>query len=395
MANDNMTKSQAKRAKRQAELAQKKRQEKTGKLVGYLIFLAVVALATWLITTFAMKQINKVIPSDDYSAGLKANGYIDGVNAADDILIPDYNTTIVPLADIEFTEADIQSAINNVLNVHLALDTDPSREVELGDLVNIDYVGSIDNVEFEGGTGSDYDLEIGSGTFIDNFEDQLIGATVTSEVDVYVTFPEDYSSTDLAGKNAVFHVTINGIKTAPEFNDAFVAENLSEYATTVEGYKQYLVESNQDQKLTTWVQDYMTSNAEVKNYNKSYLNTLKAIKLYDDKASLDSLTSFYEAYGMEAPKSPADANGMTEDEYLVSVDESAKETYKANLVYQAILENEGVSVDGSYYKDYLISHGNSADYYDSLVEEYGEPYVIQLAIKQKATDILKEKVTVQ
>lgn len=94
-----------------------------------------------------------------------------------------------------------------------ALSTDTSLTVADGDTVNIDYVGSIDGVEFEGGNtqGNGTDLTIGSGLYIDDFEDQLIGSHPGDQVNVYATFPEDYGKEDLNGKEALFQVTINGI----------------------------------------------------------------------------------------------------------------------------------------------------------------------------------------
>ena len=93
------------------------------------------------------------------------------------------------------------------------LSTDTSLTVEDGDTVNIDYVGSIDGVEFDGGStnGQGTDLTIGSGLYIDDFEEQLIGAHPGDEVEVTVTFPEDYGNEELNGKEAVFDVTVNGI----------------------------------------------------------------------------------------------------------------------------------------------------------------------------------------
>ena len=93
------------------------------------------------------------------------------------------------------------------------LSTDTSLTVADGDTVNIDYVGTVDGVEFDGGStnGTGTDLVIGSGSYIDDFEDQLIGAHPGDEVQVEVTFPDDYGSQDLAGKDAVFAVTVNGI----------------------------------------------------------------------------------------------------------------------------------------------------------------------------------------
>ena len=94
-----------------------------------------------------------------------------------------------------------------------AYSTDTSLEVKDGDTVNIDYLGNIDDETFAGGStdGNGTDLVIGSGSYIDNFEEQLIGAHPGDKVEVKVTFPDDYQATDLAGKEAVFDVTVNGI----------------------------------------------------------------------------------------------------------------------------------------------------------------------------------------
>ena len=112
----------------------------------------------------------------------------------------------------EVTEAADATATPEVTEAP-SYDTDSSLEVKDGDTVNIDYVGKIDDVAFDGGStdGNGTDLVIGSGSYIDNFEEQLIGAHPGDKVEVTVTFPDDYQATDLAGKEAVFDVTVNGI----------------------------------------------------------------------------------------------------------------------------------------------------------------------------------------
>lgn len=112
-------------------------------------------------------------------------------------------------ADDTGSEEDSQSETSGTP----VLSTDTSLTVADGDTVNIDYVGSIDGVEFEGGStgGQGTDLVIGSGSYIDDFEEQLIGAHPGDSVDVYATFPEDYGKEELNGKEALFEVTINGI----------------------------------------------------------------------------------------------------------------------------------------------------------------------------------------
>ena len=105
------------------------------------------------------------------------------------------------------------SSTDNSTDDSTSYSTDSSLTVEDGDTVNIDYVGSIDGVEFDGGNtqGNGTDLTIGSGRYIDDFEEQLIGAHPGDEVEVTVTFPDDYGNDELNGKEAVFDVTVNGI----------------------------------------------------------------------------------------------------------------------------------------------------------------------------------------
>ena len=117
-------------------------------------------------------------------------------------------------SDIESSVADDDSAAGSVIEAEeTTYQTDPSLTVENGDTVNIDYVGSIDGVEFSGGNtqGMGTDLVIGSGSYIDDFEEQLIGSHPGDNITVTVTFPEDYGKEDLNGKEAVFEVTVNGI----------------------------------------------------------------------------------------------------------------------------------------------------------------------------------------
>ena len=113
----------------------------------------------------------------------------------------------------EVTEAAEATTTPEATEAAKNLNTDSSLEVKDGDTVNIDYVGKIDGEAFDGGStdGSGTDLVIGSGSYIDDFEDQLIGSHPGDKVEVTVTFPDDYQATDLAGKEAVFDVTVNGI----------------------------------------------------------------------------------------------------------------------------------------------------------------------------------------
>ena len=134
---------------------------------------------------------------------------VDGVsNNGDDSQTDGTNTEASSGTDTSSGSTD-----TNTGDTGSSYSTDTSLTVESGDTVNIDYVGSVDGVEFDGGNtqGMGTDLVIGSGSYIDDFEDQLIGAHPGDQVDVYVTFPEDYGVEDLNGKEALFQVAINGI----------------------------------------------------------------------------------------------------------------------------------------------------------------------------------------
>lgn len=118
------------------------------------------------------------------------------------------NLTYTPV-DTTVTDDEVEEQINTNLQANATYDQITDRAVQDGDTVNIDYTGKIDGEEFAGGSGSDYNLQIGSDTFIDGFEDGLIGKNPGETVTLNLTFPDDYSSEDLAGKDATFDVTIN------------------------------------------------------------------------------------------------------------------------------------------------------------------------------------------
>lgn len=123
---------------------------------------------------------------------------------------------------VSVTEEEITSELNNLVNSKVSYKTKEGKSA-LGDTVNIDYKGLLDDVPFEGGTAEKYDLALGSGSFIPGFEEQLVGYLAGSDVDVHVTFPEQYHAENLAGKAVVFKCHIHEVKekVTPEFNDEF------------------------------------------------------------------------------------------------------------------------------------------------------------------------------
>lgn len=143
----------------------------------------------------------------------------------------EYKGITVDKIDVEVTEEDINAELQKQLDTNARIDT-VERAIEDGDIANIDFKGFKDGVAFEGGEGVGYDLNIGSKSFIDTFEEQLIGKNTGDEVEVNVTFPENYGQAELAGQPAVFQVKINEVKTkiTSELNDEF-AKEVSEFDT--------------------------------------------------------------------------------------------------------------------------------------------------------------------
>lgn len=206
---------------------------------------------------FYEEAVNIILP-EAYSKGLEELS-LDPVDRPDvDIveigkgkdLVVAFDVTVMPevelgeykgleleKADITVTDEDVMEELNSIREQNARLVNVEDRAVEEGDLITIDFVGKIDGEAFEGGSAEGHELEIGSGSFIPGFEEQLIGTNVDDTVEVEVTFPEDYQQEDLAGEDAVFEVKIigNKVKELPELDDDFAIDT-SEF-DTLEEYK--------------------------------------------------------------------------------------------------------------------------------------------------------------
>lgn len=389
-----MSKGQMKRIARKEEVKKLKRQAQLTRVLTYSV---VTLLAVGLVSIIGYsiyQNITKIKPSSEYSKYLTESGYIKDVKATDYLEIADYKNIMVPLSDIEYSDESVETDITTLLEEYSTLVTETDALIEDGDTVNIDYVGTVDGVEFEGGNtqGAGADLEIGSGTYIDDFEDQLIGHGVGDEVTVNVTFPTDYQDESLAGKDAVFAVVINGIYELPEFTDAFVKENLSEYASTVEEYREYLKDSHYEDNLTTWLDDYLLENSSVTSYPEDYFNHLKSIKKYEDQSTYESMNELYASMGYGSYSSFEEYVGMSESKYDDDLTEGVQDQAKKTLIYQAISELEGVTATAEEFSTYLPEE---SDDYDKQVEQYGQGYVMQKILNAKVLELLKDNVTVE
>ena len=156
-----------------------------------------------------------------------------------EVSLPQYKGLEVKAKQLEATEEEINSAIEGLMSKDSEMVVKAEQVIEKNDYATFDFVGTVDGVEFDGGKAENYELQIGSGQFIPGFEDQMIGMKAEEVKDVNVTFPENYGAADLAGKAAVFKVTVHEVKVKklPELNDEYVATLKIEGVNTVEELK--------------------------------------------------------------------------------------------------------------------------------------------------------------
>lgn len=392
-----VSKSQQKRIDRQKKNEAVKREGLIGSIVGILAIVLLVGAVVFSIVSSVNKKANTVEPNNDFGRYVTADGMVEGVKAASIVTLPaDYNNITIPLSEVEYTDEEFEEEKQNQLESHKVLNDKATDAIKDGDTIDLDYVGSVDGVEFEGGStnGEGSKLEIGSGSFIPGFEEQLVGHKVGENFDINVTFPEDYQAEELAGKDAVFNITVNGIYEIGEFNDAFVAENLKAYATTVDGYKKYLADTNYEDRVKVYVSNYIDDNSSLSSYPKKYLTQLKALKMYSDQSSFEYMNQMYQQfYGAGYPNFQAYI-GMSDEDYQVAVEESAMKSELTTLALQAIAEKEGITVSDDDIKAFVEKvYGEGS--YDSTLESYGKNYLAQTALQDKVGNYLVDNATVK
>lgn len=393
-----MSNSKKKRMERKAKNNKIKMNNLIGNIISYVIVALIAAFIIFVCYVFIKKELNKVSPSSDYSINLSDNGFYNGVKASEKVTLPDYKNIVVPKDVVAYSDEDMQEAINEQLDQYQELDTTGSNEVEDGMKINLDYVGTIDGEAFEGGTAEGYDLTIGSGSFIEGFEDQLIGHTVNEEnVVVNVTFPDDYSSEELQGKDAVFTCKINGIYKRPAFDDNFVKEHLSEDAQTADEYRAFLTKNHETIEKNNYVGNYLKENTTVNQYPASLVKGAKEVKKYDDLQSYEQMNQIYAQYYGQGFSSFEEYTGQTEDEYNAELDEAGKEEVKNKLMIQAIAEEEGIDVSEDEFKDYIKEqYGDSdEDTINEQVEKYGKGYLMQEILTKKVNDFVNDLATIE
>ncbi|MEQ6961105.1 trigger factor [Staphylococcus arlettae] len=300
-----------------------------------------------------------------------------------EVELGDYKGLEIEKQDTELTEEEVQESIDHQLG-HLAeMVVKEDGAVENGDTVNIDFDGYVDGEQFEGGQAEGYDLEIGSGSFIPGFEEQLVGVKAGEEKDVNVTFPEEYHAEELAGKEATFKTKVNEIKykDVPELNDE-IATELDAEANSVDEYKENVRKRLAEQKAT----DAENTQKE-EAINKATNNTTIDVPEAMIKTELDRMVQEFgqrmQQQGLNL-ETYFQISGQDESQLREQMKDDAEERVKTNLTLTAIADAEEVEV-------------SDADI-DKELEKMSEQFNISVEdIKQTLgnTDIVKNDVRIQ
>lgn len=304
------------------------------------------------------------------------------VTVKPEVKLGEYKNLTVAKQDREVTEEDVENRLKAVQEqqAELVIKEDAAAE---GDTVVIDFEGFVNDEAFEGGKGDNYSLELGSHSFIPGFEDQLVGSKAGDSLDVKVTFPEEYQAEDLAGKEAVFKVTVHEVKgkELPELDDEFakdVDDSVSSLAELKEKYRTELTEGKEKaakEAVEEAAIKQAVANAEIVE--------LPYVMVHDEvHRAMDEFLNNMQRQGID-PQMYYQLTGSTEEDLHKQFEGEADERVKTNLVIEAIAKAEGLEA----------TEEEIANEIKELSEAYNMP---EAQIKRVLTeDMLKHDVTMK
>ncbi|MBO5488768.1 MAG: trigger factor, partial [Eubacterium sp.] len=259
-----------------------------------------------------------------------------------EITLGDYKGVEIEKREVKIMAADVNAEIDRVREQNSRMISVDNRGIKDGDTATIDFLGSVDGVEFEGGKGEDYDLVIGSHSFIDTFEEQLVGKKVGEEVDVNVTFPEEYHAKDLAGKPALFKVTVKAIKMKelPKADDEFASE-VSEFETLKE-YKAS-IKKNLTERRKEQVKREKENEAVAKAVANITVELPEPMVETETNQMIQEMANNMAQQGIQLEQY-MQMTGMTPDAFKAQMRPEAENRIKTRLTLEAIVAAEGIKV---------------------------------------------------
>ena len=257
-----------------------------------------------------------------------------------EVTLGDYKGVEVPKTEINVTDEDLDAEIKKEQEKNSRTITVEDRGAQLQDVVTIDFEGSVDGVPFDGGQATEYPLTLGSNTFIPGFEDQLVGAKVGDDVDVKVTFPEEYQAKELAGKEAVFKCAVKKIeaKELPELDDDF-AKDVSEFDTLAE-YKEH-VKTNLVERKENEAKRAKEDAAVDKAIENAQMDIPEAMLKTQCRQMLDDFSRRMQSQGLSMEQY-FQFTGMTADKMMEDMKPQALKRIQTRLVLEKVAEVENI-----------------------------------------------------
>ncbi len=336
---------------------------------------------------------------EDYESSENEDGTLWAFNydVESIVTLGEYRGLTYTIIDTSVTEEEVDEEISAIMDSYAEPEEVTDRAVENGDTVSIDFEGIMDGEAFDGGSASDYYLEIGSGSFIDGFEDGLIGVMPGVEVALNLTFPDDYYNGELAGQDVVFNVTVNFIEgddIVPELNDDFVKAFMIEDMNTVEDMREY-------------VREYLTADKEAEADSEIQMELIEKV-MYDSVIDLpeefvaqfedefiDTYLSYFEIYntyyGVSWDEFLSDYLMVDEDTFFEDARLYGEEYASEMLVICAVAKAEGIEITDDIYSEKLSMYAQLYGYDEDEFEEYyGRETLIQSFLNEEVLYFLQE-----
>ena len=257
-----------------------------------------------------------------------------------EVTLGDYKGVEVPKTEITVTDEDVDAEIKKEQEKNSRTINVEDRGAQLQDVVTIDFEGSVDGVPFDGGQATEYPLTLGSNTFIPGFEDQLVGAKVGDDVDVKVTFPEEYQAKELAGKEAIFKCAVKKIeaKELPELDDDF-AKDVSEFDTLAE-YKEH-IKTNLVERKENEAKRAKEDAAVDKAIENAQMDIPEAMLMTQCRQMLDDFSRRMQSQGLSMDQY-FQFTGMTADKMMEDMKPQALKRIQTRLVLEKVAEVENI-----------------------------------------------------
>ncbi len=333
----------------------------------------------------------------DYSALFDANGYVDGVTATDYVTLPEgFAAMTLPAGSDEVSDDDVDALIEEQVLSYYAEDTQiTDRAAEMGDTVHIDYVGSVDGVEFDGGStqGAGTDLELTGSNYIDDFEEQIAGHMPGDTFNVEVTFPDPYTNNpDMAGKDAVFVTTLHyivGEPVLPELTDDFVQTNLSQGTDwqTAQDVREYFREALLFNQQSSAIYDQLDAGV-------TYGDELpQPVADFFRDFALYNIYAYTQQYGIDADTLLTQSGYESTEQYLDDMQDGIVDNGRTVLLIQALAEELGIVCDD----DTLAANAEGVFGTDDLTvyeQAHGRGYLKMMMLERLVLNRLIENATV-